>query len=95
MTIRYFAREKIPGVYHHAKAGNLNNAILKEGTSGQFLVIFDCDMVCDAPFLQALLPHFYNRVSALRHRLTLRLGQQPCLNETPKALLLNCESPSW
>lgn len=51
------------GVYHHAKAGNLNNAILQEGTSGQFIAVFDCDMIAEPHFLSAILPHFYNRVS--------------------------------
>ncbi len=50
------------GKPHHAKAGNLNNAIMNEGTSGQFLLIFDCDMVAEPHFLEALLPHFYARV---------------------------------
>jgi len=63
VTLRYFARKKVKGVYHHAKAGNLNNAILQEGTSGDFLVVFDCDMVAEPFFLSAMIPHFYNRVS--------------------------------
>lgn len=54
-------RHAQPGKPHHAKAGNLNNAIMNEGTSGQFLLIFDCDMVAEPHFLEALLPHFYKR----------------------------------
>jgi len=57
-TLRYIARKKIPGVPHHAKAGNINNALLNEGTSGDFIVVFDCDMECKPYFLQAVLPHF-------------------------------------
>jgi len=58
MTVRYIARTKLPGVPHHAKAGNINNALMNEGTSGEFIVIFDCDMVCQPHFLQTILPHF-------------------------------------
>eukprot|EP00624_Nannochloropsis_granulata_P002660 evm.model.NODE_23415_length_9299_cov_18.335304.1 len=36
-TLRYIARKKIPGVPHHAKAGNINNALMNEGTSGEFI----------------------------------------------------------
>jgi len=62
VTLHYLAREKTPGVDHHAKAGNLNNAIIHSGkTGGQFLVIFDCDMVCEPDFVNALLPHFYTK----------------------------------
>lgn len=61
VAITYIAREKTKGVPHHAKAGNLNNAILNCNTTGEYLVIFDCDMICDRSFLQALLPHFYHR----------------------------------
>jgi len=56
--LRYIARKKYPGVPHHAKAGNINNAMMNEGTNGQFIVIFDCDMECQPHFLQALIPHF-------------------------------------
>ena len=34
---------------------------MNEGTSGQFLLIFDCDMVAEPHFLEALMPHFYKR----------------------------------
>lgn len=61
VVMRYFRRVKEVGKPHHAKAGNLNNAILNEGTTGQFLVIFDCDMVAEPHFLDALIPHFYTR----------------------------------
>jgi len=56
--LKYIARKKYPGIPHHAKAGNVNNALMNEGTSGQFIVIFDCDMECQPHFLQALIPHF-------------------------------------
>jgi len=57
-TLHYITRQKFPGVPHHAKAGNINNALMNEGTSGDFIVVFDCDMVCKPDFLQAVLPHF-------------------------------------
>lgn len=66
VVLRYFRRVKEVGKPHHAKAGNLNNAILNEGTTGQFLVIFDCDMVAESHFLDALIPHFYTRVGGKR-----------------------------
>ena len=58
-TIKYIARTKTPGVYHHAKAGNLNNAIFKEGTNGNYLLVFDCDMICKPELLECLIGHFY------------------------------------
>lgn len=59
MTLRYVARKKIPGVPHHAKAGNINNALMNENTHGDFILVFDCDMVCKPHILQAILPHFH------------------------------------
>jgi cellulose synthase (UDP-forming) len=58
-SLKYVARKKTKGVPHHAKAGNVNNALFNEGLSGDFIVIFDCDMVCKPWMLQAILPHFY------------------------------------
>ena len=52
---RYVTREK----NEHAKAGNINNALMNEGTNGDFILIFDCDMICRPEILQAVLPHFY------------------------------------
>ena len=45
MKTKYVARIKIKGVPHHAKAGNLNNCILKEPSNGQLIIILDCDML--------------------------------------------------
>lgn len=56
--LRYIARKKIPGVPHHAKAGNINNAMMNESTNGEFIVIFDCDMESKPHFLQTIIPHF-------------------------------------
>ena len=57
--LTHIARVKTPGVPHHAKAGNLNNALLNGGSSGQFVVVFDCDMICMPQFLLRTVPHFY------------------------------------
>ena len=54
LHVRYIARVKTPGVPHHAKAGNLNNAILKAETSGDYILVLDCDMV-RSPRLQDLV----------------------------------------
>ena len=56
-TVRYIARLRKPQEPHHAKAGNLNHTIAL--TSGDFLLVLDCDMVASPDILQALMPHFY------------------------------------
>jgi len=56
-TLRYIARLRKPQEPHHAKAGNLNHAIAL--TSGDYLLVLDCDMVASPEILQALMPHFY------------------------------------
>jgi cellulose synthase/poly-beta-1,6-N-acetylglucosamine synthase-like glycosyltransferase len=40
---------------HHAKAGNLNNALKQ--ARGQVVVVLDADMVAVPGFLQVLIPH--------------------------------------
>ncbi len=43
--IVYVARKKVKGVPHHAKAGNINSCLLKEGAKkGEFILVLDCDM---------------------------------------------------
>lgn len=48
-NVYYIAREKIPGVPHHFKAGNLNNGLnqvhLLPGGAGEFMAALDADMV--------------------------------------------------
>lgn len=57
----YQAREKIEGVHHHYKAGNLQSGIdfaaALEGGAGEFLATLDSDMVPHPEWLRALLPH--------------------------------------
>jgi len=60
VTVRYIGRKKTPGVPHHAKAGNINNALFNCDTNGELVVVFDCDMIAQQDFLQATVPHFYN-----------------------------------
>ena len=44
-SIVYVARQKVKGVPHHAKAGNINSCLLKEGAKkGEFVLVLDCDM---------------------------------------------------
>ncbi|TDK25555.1 glycosyltransferase [Arthrobacter crusticola] len=47
----------------HAKAGNLNNALME--TQGEFLLILDADQVPDAAILEKTLGYFNNRRVAL------------------------------
>mmetsp|Transcript_6522 Transcript_6522/g.9832 ORF Transcript_6522/g.9832 Transcript_6522/m.9832 type:complete len:820 (+) Transcript_6522:118-2577(+) len=62
MKTRYVARKKIPGVPHHAKAGNLNNAILNEGSEGQLIIILDCDMMPEPCMARTVAPFFFEKV---------------------------------
>lgn len=78
--LSYIARKKIPGVPHHAKAGNINNAMLNEGTSGQFIVIFDSDMECKPQLLQAVLPHFFKKDQD-----TFVVDEKVAMVQTPQA----------
>lgn len=64
-TVRYIAREKPPGKPHHAKAGNLNNALYGEHSyefDGEFVIVFDSDHQCIPEFIKTLLPYFEERV---------------------------------
>jgi cellulose synthase/poly-beta-1,6-N-acetylglucosamine synthase-like glycosyltransferase len=57
----YTAREKVKGVAHHAKAGNINSCLLKEGhgRGHEFMMVLDCDMIVHPDFLLRTLGHFY------------------------------------
>lgn len=60
--IAYVARDKVKGVPHHAKAGNINSALLKEAPgNGDFILVLDCDMVVHPDFLMRALGHFYQQ----------------------------------
>mmetsp|Transcript_17935 Transcript_17935/g.26566 ORF Transcript_17935/g.26566 Transcript_17935/m.26566 type:complete len:892 (-) Transcript_17935:267-2942(-) len=62
MKTRYVARIKIKGVPHHAKAGNLNNCILKEGSTGQLIIILDCDMLPEPCMARTVAPFFFKKL---------------------------------
>lgn len=56
--LSFLARPKVPGVGHHAKAGNINSALFASGVSEDFVVVIDCDMLTDPKFLARTLGHF-------------------------------------
>ena len=60
-SLRYVSRVKDAAVPHHAKAGNINNCLLCEGMRGDFLVVYDSDMVAKPDFLEMTLGHFYEK----------------------------------
>ena len=57
----YRSRQKLPGVPHHFKAGNLNYGLeqtqLLEGGRAQFVAALDADMIAEPHWLRAILPH--------------------------------------
>jgi hypothetical protein len=59
---RYVARVKVKGVPHHAKAGNLNNCILNEGSNGQLIIILDCDMLPEPCMARTVAPFFFKKI---------------------------------
>jgi len=59
--LSFLARPKVPGVAHHAKAGNVNSALFAAGVSETFVVVLDCDMLTDPKFLARTLGHFLER----------------------------------
>ena len=60
-NLYYRTREKIPGVPHHFKAGNLNfglkETITTNGEVGEFVAALDADMIPQPEWLRAILPH--------------------------------------
>jgi cellulose synthase/poly-beta-1,6-N-acetylglucosamine synthase-like glycosyltransferase len=63
----YTARKKVLGVPHHAKAGNINNALLKAPGSGDFVLVLDCDMILHPDFLMRTMGHFYWQPNSPAH----------------------------
>jgi hypothetical protein len=60
VNLVYTAREKTSGVAHHAKAGNINSALLRDCRArGVFVLVLDCDMIVHPDFLLRTLGHFY------------------------------------
>ena len=60
-NLYYRSREKIPGVPHHFKAGNLNYGLDEvnnmPGGAGQFMAALDADMIPEQDWLKAIMPH--------------------------------------
>ena len=60
-NLYYRTREKIPGVPHHFKAGNLNfglrETMTTNGEVGEFVAALDADMIPQPDWLRAILPH--------------------------------------
>lgn len=60
-NLYYRSRPKYPGVPHHFKAGNLNDALEETqrlpGGGANFLAALDADMIPMKDWLRALLPH--------------------------------------
>ena len=59
--ILHVTRDKVKGVPHHAKAGNINNCLLKASaaSAAEFILVLDCDMIVHPTFLLSTLGHFY------------------------------------
>lgn len=58
-SLNYVQRRKVPGVVHHAKAGNINHALLNSHGKGEFVLVLDCDHIVHPDFLQRTIGHFY------------------------------------
>jgi cellulose synthase/poly-beta-1,6-N-acetylglucosamine synthase-like glycosyltransferase len=56
--LKYIRRPKAAGVAHHAKAGNINHALLKGGVSGDYVLVLDADMVPRRELLLSAMGHF-------------------------------------
>jgi cellulose synthase/poly-beta-1,6-N-acetylglucosamine synthase-like glycosyltransferase len=60
-NLHYRSREKLPGVPHHFKAGNLNYGLDEvhnmPGGASQFMAALDADMIPEQVWLRAIMPH--------------------------------------
>lgn len=60
--IKYVSRDKVKGVDHHAKAGNINNCLMFDSTAdADYLLVLDCDMIVHPSFLLQTLGHMYEK----------------------------------
>lgn len=55
----YVCRRKIPSVCHHAKAGNINHALLNSQGKGEFIVVLGTLMAVSSCMARVLLIHHY------------------------------------
>ena len=56
--------------HHHAKAGNINHALMLGALRGDYMLCLDSDMVPRRDALQRVLPHFFTLVREKRWALT-------------------------
>jgi cellulose synthase/poly-beta-1,6-N-acetylglucosamine synthase-like glycosyltransferase len=60
-NVYYYARVKIPGVPHHAKAGTLTGGThfvtMLEGGAGEYIAALDADMIPEHTWLRAIIAH--------------------------------------
>ena len=63
VNLLHCVRDKVKGIPHHAKAGNINSTLLKGAFSStaDFIVVLDCDMIVHPSFLLHTLGHFYEQ----------------------------------
>ena len=60
--LEYVSREKVKGVDHHAKAGNINNCLMFDSTAeADYLLVLDCDMIVHPSFLLQTVGHMYEK----------------------------------
>lgn len=86
-SIHYTAREKIAGVPHHFKAGNLIHGLrfvedLSEGKA-DYVAALDADMIVEPQWLRALLPHLIND-PAMALICPPQVGQNQILHSWPR-----------
>ena len=61
--VHYYSRPKVPGKHHGYKAGNMNQALRHlasnefEGRTNEWIAILDADMIPNAKWLRAVIPH--------------------------------------
>merc|ERR1719221_247169 len=96
-NLRYTARRKEKGKPHHAKAGNIN-ALIAQDPPGEFLAIFDADMIAASDFLQCTMPLFFesNTYGELRDDRARALVQTPqFFTNVPAADFCDIQQHVW
>jgi cellulose synthase/poly-beta-1,6-N-acetylglucosamine synthase-like glycosyltransferase len=77
-NLHYLAREKLPGVPHHFKAGNLNYGFREvakmDGGPAHFAAALDADMIPERHWLRAIMPHMLSD-----ERMALACPPQVCV----------------
>lgn len=65
------------------QAGNLNHALFEYPTSGEYILLLDCDMVPRPHILHALLPHAFTSDRYLSERIGMVQSPQAFFNAPP------------